>query len=305
VAATPFDELPVEMTAEWQLVDLTAGVRDYIRTVPLPPDPGAPGVVKTAQVNLANDGLNRLRIGLTAAGLDPKYFAWPPAHDPDRPPYRGLRPLEAEDAGIFFGRDGSIVEAFDRLRGLRDHAPPRLLVILGASGAGKSSFLRAGLLPRVARDDRHFVTLPVIRPERAAISGETGLISSLTHAVAARGLRHARADIRAAVLGGIGSLRPLLTEVVARATPAVLGSSTAVPPKGPTLVLPIDQGEELFLAEGRDEASNLLDLVRGLVTEDDPAVIAVFTIRSDNYERLQLAPELEGAHQGTLSLPPM
>jgi TIR domain-containing protein len=44
VAATPFEELPVEMTAEWQLVDLTAGVRDYIRTVPLPPDPGAPGL---------------------------------------------------------------------------------------------------------------------------------------------------------------------------------------------------------------------------------------------------------------------
>ena len=43
------------------------------------------------------------------AGLDARYFAWPPDNDPDRPPYRGLRPLEAEDAGIFFGRDGPIV----------------------------------------------------------------------------------------------------------------------------------------------------------------------------------------------------
>jgi len=43
------------------------------------------------------------------------------------------------------------VEALDRLRGLRETAPPRLLVILGASGAGKSSFLRAGRFPRLVQ----------------------------------------------------------------------------------------------------------------------------------------------------------
>ncbi len=92
-----------------------------------------------------------------------------------RAPYRGLKPLEAVDAGIFFGRDAPIVEATDRLRGLRAGAAPRLMVILGASGAGKSSFLRAGLLPRLARDDAQFLPLPLIRPERAALTGENGL----------------------------------------------------------------------------------------------------------------------------------
>ena len=120
--------------------------------------------------------------GWRKPGSTPKYFAWPPQSDPNRPPYRGLRPLEAEDAGIFFGRDGPIVEALDRLRGLRETTPPRLLVILGASGAGKSSFLRAGLFPRLKRDDRHFLPLPIIRPERAAISGETGLLAALEDA---------------------------------------------------------------------------------------------------------------------------
>ena len=84
------------------------------------------------------------------AGLDARFFQWPPEDDPDRPPYRGMRPLEAEDAGIFFGREAPTIEALDRLRGLSEAAPPRFLVILGASGAGKSSFLRAGLLPRLA-----------------------------------------------------------------------------------------------------------------------------------------------------------
>jgi len=144
----PLEKLPVEMTGEWQLVDLTAGTRDHKVTVKPPPGD------KTVTVAFAKDGLERLRIGLMQAGLDARYFAWPPEHDPDRAPYRGLEPLEAEDAGIFFGRDGPTIVGLDLLRGMREAPPPRLVVILGASGAGKSSFLRAGLLPRLARESQ-------------------------------------------------------------------------------------------------------------------------------------------------------
>jgi hypothetical protein len=77
------------------------------------------------------------------------------------------------------------VEAFDKLRGLREGAPPRLLVVLGASGSGKSSFLRAGLLPRLARDDRDFLPLPLIRPERGAMNGEAGLVAAVDAALTA------------------------------------------------------------------------------------------------------------------------
>lgn len=48
-----------------------------------------------------------------------------------------------------------------------------------------------------------------------------------------------------------------------------------------------------------------LALLRDLLSSDSPAVIAVFTIRSDNYERLQTAPTLADVHQHTLSLPSM
>src|SRR5262249_8982029 len=131
-------ELPEDLAGSWQIVRLAAG-RDHIvlRAV-------LPITHEEAHVHFSAEGLQRLKHGLQEAGLEAKYFAWPPQNDPDRPPYRGLRPLEAEDAGIFFGRDGPIVEALDRLRRLRETTPPRLLVILGASGAGKSSFLRAG-----------------------------------------------------------------------------------------------------------------------------------------------------------------
>ena len=294
VEPMPFSELPTEMTAEWQITDLTTGALDYHAAVTLPGG-------KTTEVAFCTEGLDRLRIGLVECGLDPKHFPWPPENDPDRPPYRGLLPLEADDAGIFFGREASVIDALDRLRGLREAPPPRLLVILGASGAGKSSLLRAGLLPRLARDDRHFLTLPVIRPERAAISGETGLLRALEEVFRSAKLSVARADLRMAINGG--TLQVLLSTLVQNATPAAVDAS--VMPKAPTLVLSIDQGEELFLTEGQQEARPFLSILRGLVTAEAPAVIALFTIRSDNYERLQLAEELRGARQQTLSLPPM
>jgi hypothetical protein len=292
VEPTPFSELPTEMTAEWQITDLTTGARDYHATVTLPGG-------TTADVALGTEGLDRLRIGLIQSGLDPKHFDWPPANDPDRSPYRGLLPLEADDAGIFFGREASVIGALDRLRGLREAPPPRLLVILGASGAGKSSLLRAGLLPRLARDDRHFLALPVIRPDRMAISGETGLLRALEGAFRAAKLSVPRADLRAAIEGEATTLRALLSRLVQKATPAAADATST--PKAPTLVLSIDQGEELFLAEGQQEAHPFLALLRDLVTAEAPALVALFTIRSDNYERLQLAKELDGVGQQTFS----
>lgn len=298
VEPTPFDDLPTELTAEWQVVDLTAGTRDHKVAVTLPPGD------KTTAVEFSNDGLNRLSIGLMQSGLDPKYFPWPPEDDPERAPYRGLLPLEEEDAGIFFGRDGSIVIGLDMLRGLREAPPPRLLVILGASGAGKSSFMRAGLLPRLAREDQHFLPLPVIRPERAVITGESGLVASLEQALKTAGLARTRAKIRAAVDAGASALTALLTELANAKTPAPL-TDGAEARKPPTLILPIDQAEELFVADGAAQAESFLGLLRDLTANAAPALIVLFTIRSDNYERLQTAKALQGMRQHTLSLAPM
>ena len=187
------DELPEDLTGAWQIVRLASG-RDHVMLRAV-----LPITHEEVHVHFSAEGLQRLKHGLEEAGLDPKFFAWPPGSDPNRPPYRGLRPLEAEDAGIFFGRDGPIVEALDLLRGLRETTAPRLLVILSASGAGKSSFLRAGLVPRLRRDDRNFLPLPIVRPERAAISGETGLLAALEAAFAVAAIPVPRADLRAAI----------------------------------------------------------------------------------------------------------
>ena len=291
------EEIPEVLTGEWQIVRLASG-RDGVMLRAI-----IPITQKEAHVVFSAEGLQRLKHGLEMAGLDPKHFVWPPPSDPTRPPYRGLRPLEADDAGIFFGRDAAVVEALDRLRGLRETTPPRLLVILGASGAGKSSFLRAGLFPRLMRDDQHFLPLPIIRPERAAITGKTALLTALEGAFQAAKIPTTRASLRAAIDGGATKLAPLLQSLADKVTLTALDGY--VKPTSPTLIISIDQGEELFLTEGENESSALLALLHDLLIGDAPSLIVLFTIRSDSYERLQLVKEFEGVRQQTLSLPPM
>jgi energy-coupling factor transporter ATP-binding protein EcfA2 len=60
-------------------------------------------------------------------------------------PYPGLRPFEADEWSIFFGRERMVDEVIDRL------AAHRLVLIHGSSGSGKSSLVRAGVLPKLAR----------------------------------------------------------------------------------------------------------------------------------------------------------
>jgi WD40 repeat protein len=59
----------------------------------------------------------------------------------ERNPYPGLRAFREDDAAVFVGRDTEVAALWDQLR---EH---RLLAVIGASGAGKTSFLRAGVVP--------------------------------------------------------------------------------------------------------------------------------------------------------------
>ena len=75
---------------------------------------------------------------------------------PDRNPFMGLKSYNETDSSLFYGRDRVIVA----LAALAAEHP--LVVVSGASGTGKSSVIKAGLLPSLRKNDWHI--LPVIRP---------------------------------------------------------------------------------------------------------------------------------------------
>jgi len=64
-----------------------------------------------------------------------------------RCPYKGIEHFRIEDADLFFGRATLTKYLVERLRN------PRFLAIIGPSGSGKSSLIRAGLIPALRRGD--------------------------------------------------------------------------------------------------------------------------------------------------------
>jgi WD40 repeat protein len=298
VEPVPLDRIPVEMTAEWQICELAGGspARSFEVTV---------GAARE-QVAFREAGLELLRRGLDRAGLDPKSFPWPPPRDLDRAPYRGLRALEPEDAAVFFGREAMIVRGLDSLRGMAEGGVDKLMVVLGASGSGKSSFLRAGLLPRLARDDLMFLPLPVIRPETAPISGGSGLALALVGAAAKLGAQHTPGRVKEMIGKGPGEVARFLAELAGLARRRLVHVDQAV---GPTVVISIDQAEELFNPDGAEEAAQLLALLVDLLAPSNaaiaPRVIVLVTIRSDRYEQLQSQAAFADVKRVLFDLPPI
>jgi tetratricopeptide (TPR) repeat protein len=297
----------IALIEKLSISDLPRHLKDGHQTVSLAPGEDnrvfrvvRPGAQTERDAVFSVEGLGQLKAWLSQAGVDPRFFRWPPESESDRAPFRGFEPLETADAGVFFGRNEAMIEALDVLRGMAAAAPPRIVVVLGASGVGKSSFLRAGLWPRLARDDRHFLPLPVIRPGRAPMNGPSGLVAALFGAAESSGGGMTHAQIREAVAGGENALRPLLKELAGRAAATAADANRLS-----TLVFSIDQAEELFSAESAQEGRSLLTLLKDLASTDDPAVIALFAIRSQFYDRLQSASPLEGLRQRIFALPPL
>jgi WD40 repeat protein len=273
-----------DFTSEWQYCDLFGGE-----------NPVSVDVGEKEPVILNGDGLRRLMNGIERAGIGAATFQWPPPSQPDRAPYRGWEPFEDIDAGVFFGRDAELVLAMDALRGMRQ-ADKTLFVVLGASGAGKSSFLRAGMVPRLQKDDRNYLVLDIVRPELKALTGASGLAQAICATRDRFGLiEPPLGEIKSACARGDASiLRTWLNECRDAATRQLLDTTADGEPL--MIVLPLDQAEELFTGD-EPETAGLLSLIRELALGADglPLIVAA-TIRTDRYELMQTAPELAGLH---------
>lgn len=239
------------------------------------------------KVNITqNEFATRLQYALEKAGAGPENFALPPG----RAPYPGLKALTEQDAALFFGRDAEVLSALDTLREIRDTGRKRLFVILGASGSGKSSLLRAGLWPRVNRSDRQFLILPALRPGNAPLSGSQGLWRVLSEALGdPRREQHLDPSVprTPVALKLAAETNPSSITNTVKALQQAAWTSFADPhARPPSVVLCIDQGEELLSAEQRTEADTFLQLINQLI-DTIPEFIVIVAIRSDEYPQLQ------------------
>jgi WD40 repeat protein len=79
------------------------------------------------------------------------------------PPYRGLSAYDRESARLFFGREDEQRSLRQRMDGMIERGAPRFLLVAGASGTGKSSLVRAGLLGDLEHEEQPW-TNAVMRP---------------------------------------------------------------------------------------------------------------------------------------------
>ena len=222
------------------------------------------------------EGWQRLERGLAALSWQER-LAWPPENEPDASPFPGLSCFERKHAPVFFGQDEAVLQAQAKVEALTATAS-RLLLILGASGCGKSSLLRAGLLPWLAdAEPGRWIVLDPFRPGGKPFRWLAAALQK------ARGT--AADPLRADWLQSGPQIREQLEELRARN-----GQQDA------KVVIAIDQFEELLgRREGQEEgeateADVFLAALASLLKLEDSRVLILASLRSDFLGSLQLHP---------------
>ncbi|MGO9171873.1 MAG: SUMF1/EgtB/PvdO family nonheme iron enzyme [Rhodomicrobium sp.] len=247
----------------------------------------------------ANRGIaDRLKAGLRAAGalsragLDPEAFAIDEKLRPT--PFPGLASFgdDDADAALFYGRSREIAQTLEELRKVRAERDMRPFVILGASGAGKSSLLKAGIIPRLRRETPAWLPLRAFRPGADPL---LNFAEAIAKTLADFGTREAYGPIRDRLFdvwetSGCDA-HGKLTEAGFAALEAELEAEGAKLRKaadraGATILIGVDQAEEMARGES-ESAEALADYLRvALASTKSPWQLA-FTIRTDSFPELQ------------------
>jgi formylglycine-generating enzyme required for sulfatase activity len=215
---------------------------------------------------------------------------------PERP-YPGLQPFGELDAAVFFGRQDEIRLVRDLLTQARQNNANRFILILGASGCGKSSLVRAGVIPRLERSDDNpgLGNLWAILPHFRGRQGLEGLAISLTEAFRITNDEDRRAMLRSIrkrlVLVPERNDSPKQSLRALREIVAELRVTQRVRNDGCVLIV-VDQLEEVFVTNEGSNARNALRLLLEISADEESSAIVLATMRSDF---LNLFQQFEGA----------
>jgi serine/threonine protein kinase/ABC-type glycerol-3-phosphate transport system substrate-binding protein/DNA-binding SARP family transcriptional activator len=183
---------------------------------------------------------------------------------PTANPYKGLRAFEEGDAADFFGRERLVERLLTRLGGSGTRG--RFLAVLGPSGSGKSSVVKAGLLPAL---------------RRGALPGSaTWFVADMTPGT------HPFEAFEAALLRvGVNPFASLFEQLTAGPAGIQQAVRRVLPDDGSQLLLVIDQFEELYTHARPETADNFLEALATTVEDPSSRLRVVATLRADFYDR--------------------
>jgi hypothetical protein len=189
----------------------------------------------------------------------------PVAHIDVVAPYRGLRMFDEEDAQLFFGRDREIRQLLDKLRS------NRFVAVLGPSGSGKSSLVRAGLLPKLragALGEQWHVC--AFRPGAAPLTALAAQVAKLLPGEAVDRFAQDERSLHLSVEMALADRSP-----------------------GERVVIVVDQLEEVFtLCRDETERRRLFSTLLHATSALGGRTVVIVTMRADFYGRCAAYPEL-------------
>ena len=205
----------------------------------------------------------------------------------DRSPYAGLEPFDVDDSAIFFGRDAEIAALVALVVSSISQAKRHPIFVTGPSGSGKSSLVRAGLIPAMRRGGG-WLGLPPFVPGEAPI--EALALAIATYTGNNRNLPDADA----------------VSQTLRNDPGAVWRAILAAHPQASSgLLLVVDQFEELFRLAAVERGHEFVKVLDHALRLTVPRISVVATLRSDAVDQVPLVwtsrPELVSAHL----LPPL
>jgi formylglycine-generating enzyme required for sulfatase activity len=191
---------------------------------------------------------------------------WPPEDEPEASPFPGLSCFESKHAPVFFGQEDALLQVQRKLDCLAP-SESTLLLILGASGCGKSSLLRAAVLPWLDAEQDRWIVLEPFRPGNDPFGW------------------------MARALGLSASAKPTTASDLLSQLDALRMGQNKQEAK---VVLAIDQFEELLAVPDRggdqqkSAADAFLKVMAELLAHQNSRLVILATLRSDFLNRLQL-----------------
>ena len=205
----------------------------------------------------------------------------------DESPYAGLSSFQESDAARFFGRSREIAAAVNRIR------DRPIMGVVGPSGVGKSSFVRAGLVPALKQSGESWETL-VIRPGRSPLGAIAAMMSPMVSSTATSVVDDLKeqAELARQLAHEPGQMGQVLRARARRANRKIL--------------LFVDQFEELYtLVPDPAERAAFTACLAGAADDASAPVRVVLSLRSDFLDRVGEDPQLMGeVMQGLFFLTP-